>query len=136
MNLPVPQHESQSTGPATRAVGLAYKPEAGLPRVVFKAAGELAEQALDQGLRLSGPRVVRDAQLLKQLYRLPVDAGIDASLFQAVAILLAHVLALNERLRDRTQSGHDPGAWTDAPDRVGEPNLLHTQGGKIHESGS
>jgi type III secretion system FlhB-like substrate exporter len=91
------EHQS---GP-TRAVGLAYDPQDGLPRVVFKAAGELAEQALEHGLRVSGPRVVRDGALLAQLYRLPVDGAIDASLFQAVATLLSHVLALNQALREQ-----------------------------------
>jgi type III secretion system FlhB-like substrate exporter len=89
-----------------RALGLAYDPQQGLPRVVFKAAGELAEQALKQGLHTSGPRVVRDGALLAQLYRLPLDGAIDASLFQAVAALLAHVLALNQQVRESRQP-HD-----------------------------
>jgi type III secretion system FlhB-like substrate exporter len=82
-------------------VGLAYDEEYGLPVVLLKAAGPVTEELLAQTLRDTGPRVVRDAGLLDQLYRLPLDAAIDPSLFQVVAVLLAHVLAINERMRDR-----------------------------------
>ena len=82
-------------------VGLSYDEEYGLPVVVLKASGPLSDELLTHTLRPSGPRVVRDAALLEQLYRLPVDAAIDPSLFQVVAVLLAHVLAVNERIREQ-----------------------------------
>lgn len=82
-------------------VGLAYDDEYGLPVVLLKAAGPVTDELLAQTLHDTGPRVVRDAALLDQLYRLPVDAAIDPSLFQVVAVLLAHVLAVNERMRER-----------------------------------
>jgi type III secretion system FlhB-like substrate exporter len=43
--------------------------------------------------------VVRDPELVEQLYRLPMDGHIGPELFQLVATLLAHVFAIDEKLR-------------------------------------
>lgn len=83
-----------------RLVGLSYKPEDGLPIVVLKAAGPRVDELVGKTLNVSGPRLVRDAALLDKLYRLPVDAAIDPSLFQLVANLLIHVFAMNEKLKE------------------------------------
>lgn len=83
-----------------RLVGLGYTPEEGLPVVVLKAAGPTVDELVATTLRVSGPRLVRDSALLDKLYRLPVDAPIDASLFQLVATLLIHVFAVNEKLKE------------------------------------
>ena len=84
-----------------RVVGLSYDESAQqLPTVVLKAAGPATDALLSATLRASGPRLVRDATLLEQLYRLPVDAAIDPALFQLVAVLLSHVLAVNESIRN------------------------------------
>lgn len=82
-----------------RLVGLGYAPEEGLPVVVIKAAGPRVDQLIGKTLNASGPRLVRDAALLERLYRLPVDATIDPSMFQLVASLLIHVFAMNEKLK-------------------------------------
>ncbi|MFS0757016.1 hypothetical protein ABC383_20280 [Noviherbaspirillum sp. 1P10PC] len=83
-----------------RVVGLSYDESAQqLPTVVLKAAGPATDALLSATLHASGPRLVRDAALLEQLYRLPVDAAIDPALFQLVAVLLSHVLAVNEHIR-------------------------------------
>jgi type III secretion system FlhB-like substrate exporter len=84
-----------------RVVGLSYEQQKGLPRVVLKAAGPITDDLLAHSLREDGPRVIRNAALLEQLYRLPVDAAIDPSLFRIVAALLAHVLAVNEQISQR-----------------------------------
>lgn len=84
-----------------RMVGLSYKPEDGLPIVVLKAAGPRVDELVGKTLNVSGPRLVRDAALLDKLYRLPVDAAIDPSLFQLVANLLIHVFAMNEKLKEK-----------------------------------
>ncbi|WP_179957690.1 flagellar protein FhlB [Exilibacterium tricleocarpae] len=77
-----------------RVVGLQYDPEAGPPRVVLKSAGVAAQAVLDESESLvSGPALVQDEALLQQLYRLPLDAAIDPSLYELVAILLAQVYA-------------------------------------------
>lgn len=82
-----------------RLVGLSYTPEEGLPVVVLKAVGPRVDQLIGKTLNTSGPRLVRDAALLDRLYRLPVDAAIDPSMFQLVASLLIHVFAMNEKLK-------------------------------------
>jgi len=48
-----------------------------------------------------GPPVVKNEALLDALYRLPVDSPIGPELFQAVAVLLAHVFAVDGKLRRR-----------------------------------
>lgn len=84
-----------------RLVGLSYDETADrLPTVVLKAAGPATDALLAKTLHAGGPRLVRDAALLEQLYRLPVDAAIDPALFQLVAVLLAHVLAVNQQIRE------------------------------------
>lgn len=83
-----------------RVVGLSYDESVqSLPTVVLKAAGPATDALLSATLHAAGPRLVRDAALLAQLYRLPVDAAIDPALFQLVAMLLSHVLAVNEQIR-------------------------------------
>lgn len=82
-----------------RLVGLGYTPEDGLPVIVLKAAGPRVDQLVGKTLNASGPRLVRDGALLDRLYRLPVDAAIDPSMFQLVASLLIHVFAMNEKLK-------------------------------------
>jgi len=92
-----------------RVVGLAYDEAAqSLPTVVLKAAGPVSDALLAETLHASGPRLVRDAALLEQLYRLPVDAAIDPELFQLAAVLLAHVLAVNQQLRETAGCARPP----------------------------
>jgi type III secretion system FlhB-like substrate exporter len=43
--------------------------------------------------------VVKNPALLEQLYRLPVDGRIGPELYRAVAVLLAHVLAVESVLK-------------------------------------
>jgi|307.fasta_scaffold196942_2 type III secretion system FlhB-like substrate exporter len=83
-----------------RIVGLRYEPAEGLPQVVLKAGGELADEVLRARRRLvEAPPVVRSSALLDQLYRLPVDGRIGPELFHAVAVLLSHVLAVEAKVK-------------------------------------
>jgi type III secretion system FlhB-like substrate exporter len=83
-----------------KLVGLRYEPAEGLPQVILKASGAAADEVLRQRLRmLEAPAVVRNQALLEQLYRLPVDGRIGPELFQVVAILLAHVLSIDAKLK-------------------------------------
>jgi flagellar biosynthesis protein len=82
-----------------KVVGLHYQPAAGLPQIVVKGCGDMAEQILQQRDWLAGPPVIRDPKLAEQLYRLPMDGQIGPELFQLVATLLAHVFAIDEKLR-------------------------------------
>lgn len=87
-----------------KIVGLAYDASREeLPKVVVKGCGEAAERILRERDWLRGPEVVKDPQLLEQLYRLPVDGTIGPELFQLVAILLTHVFAIEERLKGEGQ---------------------------------
>lgn len=84
-----------------RLVALAHEPQ-GVPRLVAKASGEAAEEILRR--RAAGGAaapVVRNEALLEQLFRLPLDAPIGAELFKVVALLLAHVLAVEAALAER-----------------------------------
>lgn len=84
-----------------KAVGLRYDPGHGLPQLVFKGVGSLADEAVRRSIRMGGPRVVKNAELVNQLYRLPIDAPIGTDLFRAVAIVMAHVLAVDVKRNER-----------------------------------
>lgn len=85
-----------------KVVGLEYSPEAGLPQVTIKGAGPLAEEILEHRWKAGHPKVIRDAALTEQLYRLPIDSQIGTELFRAVAVVLAHVLALDAKKGDKS----------------------------------
>ena len=79
-----------------KLVGLRYEPADGLPQVILKASGAAADEVLRARMRaVQAPPVVRDGALLEQLYRLPLEGRIGPELFQVVAIVLAHVLAID-----------------------------------------
>jgi flagellar biosynthesis protein len=82
-----------------RVVGLRYEPEEGLPQVVLKGSGQMAEEILRRRDWLREQPVVKDPQLVEQLYKLPIDARIGPELFQLVAALLVHVFAIEEKMR-------------------------------------
>lgn len=86
--------------PPKRVVGLHYDPEAGLPTIVVKGNGPIAERLLESTLKEDGPRLVRDPALLEQLYRLPTEAAIDPALFQVVAAVLTHVFSVNQKMKE------------------------------------
>lgn len=80
-----------------RVVGLKYDPEDGPPTVVLRGAGATAEAVLANGAaRKRHLPVVRNEYVLEQLFRMPLDAPIDPSLYELVAILLVHVFAVDE----------------------------------------
>ncbi len=93
------QHKEQTP---KRVVGLQYEPGQGLPQVVLKGSGRIAEEIVRKGERGAGPSVVRDAALVDQLYRLPIDARIGPELFHLVAALLAHVFTIEQKLKGRS----------------------------------
>jgi flagellar biosynthesis protein len=87
-----------------KVVGLQYEPGKGLPQVILKGSGYLAEEILRRRDPVKGPQVIQDKQLLDKLYRLPIDAEIGPDLFHVVAILLSHVFAIEEKLRETTHA--------------------------------
>ena len=87
-----------------QVVGLRYDVGERLPQVILKGSGKIAEEILRTRPLVNGPTVIKDAELAQQLYRLPIDAEIGPELFHLVATLLAHVFAIEERLKRRTHA--------------------------------
>lgn len=85
-----------------RVVGLQYDPEIGLPTVVVKGSGPVADRLLESTLQANGPRLVRDPALVEQLYRLPTDAAIDPALFRVVAAVLTYVFSINQKMKEES----------------------------------
>jgi type III secretion system FlhB-like substrate exporter len=87
-----------------KVVGLKYEIGEGLPRVILKGSGRLADDILRQRDAINGPMVVKNEKLARELFKLPVDGEIGPELFELVAILLVHVYAVEEKLnRDKLQ---------------------------------
>lgn len=91
--------ESEGVRQWQRVVGLKYVPAEGLPQVILKGVGPLAEEVLQRGRLRPGAKIVKNAALLQSLYRLPVEAHIGPELFHVVAVLLAHVFALEAKMK-------------------------------------
>jgi flagellar biosynthesis protein len=87
----------------TKVVGLAYEPGEGLPQVMLKGVGPVAEELIARR-RSAGAPVVRNSELVERLFRLPMDSEIGPELFRIVAVVLAHVFALN-RNREEARDG-------------------------------
>ena len=82
-----------------RVVGVSYELGEFAPTVVLKSAGDPAQAVLDQAHRLpDGPGVVRDAALVEQLYRIPIDGKVGREFFPVMATLLAHLIQLDRHL--------------------------------------
>ena len=85
-----------------RVVGVSYEPGEMAPTVVLKSAGVGAQAVLEAARHGSdAPPVVRDAALVDQLYRIPIDAPIGRELFPVMATLLAHVVHLDRHMQDQ-----------------------------------
>ena len=84
-----------------RVVGLKVDFDDGPPKVVLKGSGTTAEHILDKASKMeNGPLVVKDKTLFRRLDQLPIDAPIDRSLFQLVALLLVHIYAADAAFSD------------------------------------
>lgn len=86
-------------GNPMKVVGLRYEAGKGLPEVVLKGSGPLAEEMVRRRSLHGKPALVSNPELVERLYRLPIDAQIGPELFQLVAIVLAHVFAVEGKLR-------------------------------------
>jgi flagellar biosynthesis protein len=86
-----------------RVVGIKYEPGKGLPRVILKGSGDQAREIIDSGKRRKGPPLVKDRNLLEQLYRLPMESEIGPELYELVAALLVHVYAIGEETNRMNQ---------------------------------
>jgi len=82
-----------------KAVALKYEPEKdGAPRVVAKGQGRLAELILEVARRHGIP-VREDSELVRELFRLEIEAEIPPELYEAVAVILAWAYRLNRKAR-------------------------------------
>jgi len=81
-----------------KVVGLEYQVGTGLPQVILKGSGPLAEELLQQRMKSGKETVFKNPELVDQLYRLPVDSYIGPELFRFVAVILAHVLAVDRKI--------------------------------------
>ncbi len=91
------------TEPFQKVVGLQYEPGDGLPKVIVKGSGKIAEKILQKKTLRGSPKVFKNKELVDKLFRLPVDAEISRDTFQLVAILLAHVFSIEEKLKQKNE---------------------------------
>lgn len=84
-----------------KVVGLSFEKGQGLPRVVLKGVGSAAE-LIETEFKQSheAHRVIEDSALLDKLFRLPTESEISPDLYELVAILLVHVYAVEEKLKE------------------------------------
>lgn len=83
-----------------RVVGVSCDPAEGGPVVVLKGAGAAADALLDEARGNDDLPVVRDAALVDQLYRVPIDTAVGRELFPVMAVLLAHVLMADRKAQE------------------------------------
>lgn len=107
--------------PTHVAVALQYEPGRSAPRVVAKGAGHLAGRIREQAV-LDGVPLVADVSLARTLHATcELGAEIPAELYDAVARVLAFVMALRRRGRPRPETVH----VLPVPDRQTPPRPLH-----------
>jgi type III secretion system FlhB-like substrate exporter len=83
-----------------RVIGVSYEPGEAAPVVVLKGSGAAADAVIDAAQARDDLPVVRDAALVDQLYRLPIDSAIGKELFPVMAVLLAHVLLVDRKAQE------------------------------------
>jgi flagellar biosynthesis protein len=86
-----------------RVVGVSYTEGEAAPVVVVKGSGEAAEAVLSQARGRDAVPIVRDPDLVAQLYRVPVDGEVGRDLFPVMAALLAHVLLIDRNRRESSK---------------------------------
>ena len=89
---------TESSNEVQKVVGLQYEVGEGVPKVVLKGSGRLADEVIERR-KLSSLPIVQDEKLAKELYKLPVDAEIGEDLFELVAALLVHIYAAEEKFK-------------------------------------
>jgi len=85
-----------------KVIGLKYAPGEGLPKIVLKGSGKIADEILQDRNSINSHRVIEDEELVKKLYRLPIDAEITSDLYDVVAVVLAHVFSVDQKLKEKT----------------------------------
>jgi type III secretion system FlhB-like substrate exporter len=89
-------------GKLQRVVGVSYELGDLAPTVILKSAGAGAQAVLEAARNAADPpRIVRDAALVDQLYRIPIDGDVGRELFPVMATLLAHVVQLDRHIEEK-----------------------------------
>lgn len=79
-----------------KIVGVSYDIDsAAAPVVMLKGSGPEADAALEQARKLGTIPIVKDPELVRELYRVPMDSPISRELFPVMAALLAHVIQID-----------------------------------------
>lgn len=85
-----------------KVVGLQYEKNKGLPKVIVKGNGRVAEEIMKKNNQNSKVPVVENKKLVDELYKLPIDADIGTELFGLVAALLVHVYAIESKCKEES----------------------------------
>jgi type III secretion system FlhB-like substrate exporter len=83
-----------------RVVGVSYDLEDAAPTVILKGAGAEAQAILQRARHGVDVPVIKDPQLVRELYRLPIDAPIGRELFPVMAAMLAHIIRIDAAQTD------------------------------------
>jgi type III secretion system FlhB-like substrate exporter len=93
---------------ADRVVGVSFDPaEDAAPSVILKGAGLDADALLERARR-EDVAVVKDPQLVHELYRVPLDTPIGRELFPVMAALLVHIMQASreqQEVREEERKG-------------------------------
>ncbi len=90
-------------GPLMSAAALAYSEGKGAPRVVAQGRGVLAEEIIRRANE-AGVHVHQSADLVALLMQVDLDSEIPATLYRAVAELLAWLYQLESQAGSQTKS--------------------------------
>jgi type III secretion system FlhB-like substrate exporter len=83
-----------------RVVGLSCDLDEAAPTVILKGAGAEAQEILDRARQLADVPIVKDPELVRELYRLPLDAPIGRELFPVMAAVLADIIRTDRSWAD------------------------------------
>jgi flagellar biosynthesis protein len=86
------------------AVALKYEIEEGAPKVVAKGKGRLADLILELAKEYGIP-IKEDSKLVKELYKLELEAPIPEELYYSVAAVLAWAFKFNQKLKEKFLKG-------------------------------
>lgn len=86
-----------------KVVGLQYKQGEGLPKVIIKGQGYMADEIIKRRNISNPPPLVKDEKLVHQLYKLPIDGEITRDLYGLVALLLVHIYSIEEKMKEEKQ---------------------------------
>ena len=78
-----------------KVVGIKYEIGDGLPKVIVKGSGKTADTIIEKSKAVKGQKIIENKELVDKLFRLPIDADISEDLFEMVAMILTHVIAIN-----------------------------------------